>query len=246
MLNKTKTQSAHSVKKLAAACFIRTLLACVTAFIIYASFTIIAVGAFTKQIGYTVVYSDDSQGYREIYTHYYSDGEDTEFSKYENDEHYSKTPIRSTISNSGNAIVRWFSQGVSFIVWAAMIYSVFWQAGDYNANRSELGKEKCDNFMGLKAGVLCQAPFWCAYVILLLSYLFNFMPNFARIYKILFYYLFAFQDTFIPSCGDGFVFSAGGMAVVFAATFILPLWCHISYKAGLKHLLLKEKIIYKK
>lgn len=227
-------------------CIIRSAVAGVIAFLIYASVTIIAVGGETKEIGYKILYSEDGQSYEEVYSHYYSDGDDLKFKEYDGKEKYYKTPIRSELSENSTNIVRWISQVVSLVIWFSMIYGIFWKAGDSNADFAELGNAKLDKFKGIKAGLLADIPVFLAYAVLVISYVFKVLPSYPKIYKILTYFMFGFNDIFIKGTINGFVITP--LSIILSAIVLLPipLMSSYAYFMGQKHIIIKEKIIYKK
>lgn len=235
-----------SFQKLVGHCLIRTFLVSVIAFILYVSFTTIAVGMYTREVGYTILYSADGESYDEVYSHYFEDGEDTRLAQYETDEHYYKTPIRSRLSAKQTHTVMWLAQAASGIIWLSMLYSVMWRAGDSDANKAELGKQKMDPLRGLKVALCADIPFAALYLVLIVTQSLGVGKIYPTVYKILTYSMFAFNDTFLPSAGNGFTVTAGGLAALVVVLVPIPLFSAIGYWFGRKHILLKDRILYKK
>lgn len=231
-----------SFKKLVVHCIIRTLLASAIAFVLYASFTSISVGMLTKEIGYTVLYSEDGEYYDEVYDHYFADGKDEKISQYETDTRYYKTPIRSSLNEKQKSTVMWFAQILSGLIWYAMIYGIMWSAGDSDANKAELGHAKRDNLKGIKAALAAELPFALAFLILVVTKALGVWSGFLTIYEVLNYYSFAINNMFIP-----FVFDNWGAVFGLLLGFLpLPLFAAFGYLMGQKHIIFKEKILYQK
>ena len=243
--NVKMTGSMQTVKSLVFHCIIRAVLASILAFIIYMSITVIAVGMGTKDIGYTVLYSEDGENYTEVYTHYYADGDDAQLAKYENNDKYYKTLIHSQLPTYATALVRWTGQAATLILLFAMVYGFMWHAGDSDANKCELGKQPRHILKGLKVGLIADIPYALLYLGLIITYLFNKSSGYTRIYKIATYFMYAFNDTFIKTGKSGFILNIGSVIGCIVVLLPIPLFCTIGYIIGEKHIILKDKIIYK-
>lgn len=237
----------YSFKKLAFNCFMRTVLATVIGFIIYISFNALAVGFFTEDIGYTVKYSEDGSEYKDVYTYYYEEGEDTRLQQYISDteeSNYYKQSIRSTLTKGQTLAVRWVSQVAVFIIWVSMIYSVMWAAGDADATKQDFGGKKYSKSRGFKIGLAAGSPFIAAYVFLLINQIFDLFKIYPTIYKIITWFAFALNDTFLTAVDGKLVFTFSGAVVLSLAVVALPVLAGLSYLTGGKHIVVKEKIIY--
>lgn len=229
-----------SFKKLVAHCIIRTVLASIMAFILYASFSSIAVGMYTEEIGYTVLYSEDKQSYDTVYEHYYKDGEDKNLAKYEKDTRYYKTPIRSSLDDKKKQGVMWIAQIVSALVWFATIYSIMWSAGDSDANKAEFGDSKRDRLKGVKAALCAEIPFFVLFLMVALSEVIGKGKTIETVYEIFTYYSFTINNLFLPIQSITDVF---GLLLGFLP---LPLFAAFGYLMGEKHIVIRDKILYKK
>ncbi len=234
-----------SVKNLVIQCIIRTLVASFIAFMIYVSITIIMVGAQTKEIGYTILYSEDGENFTEVYTHYSEDGEDTRYADYDGKELYYKTAVRSTLSEKTNNVIRWVSQALAFILWASMIYSTVWKAGDTDVSMEEPDKKQII-LKALKSGFIADIPFAVSYLVLVITSVFKILPGYVRVHKIITFYMFAFNDVLIKGTGNGFEITFWGILGAAITLLPLPIFCTTAYYMGKKHISIKEKLIYKK
>ena len=246
MSQNIKYSATNSISGAAVQCIIRTVVAALIAFVLYISVTTIFVGAETKEIGYKILHSQDGQNFDEVYSHYYADGEDTRFKDYDGKEEYYKTPIRSQLSSKFTNIARWSSQSLAFILWCATVYSILWKVGDADGNMTELGDKPRDKFKGLKIGLLADLPIAVLYILLIITSVLKIFPSYPRIYKILTYFMFAFNDTFIKATGNGFATTFWGVFLSAIVLLPLPIVSAYAYFMGQKHIIIKEKIIYKK
>ncbi len=231
--------------KLVGNLLIRTLVASVMAFILYASFTIIGVGTMTKEIGYTVLHSEDGQQYEEVYKHYIKDGEDKQLEKYKGKDGYYQTPIRSELTEQQKAPIIWLAQGLSFLIWFGLVYGLLWRAGDADAYRAELGQKSPDRWRGLKAALCAMIPMVLAYLYLIAGKCFGW-SGVVTPYKLLTYYGFAFNDIFLPVVKGTAQLSWGGISAAAVNLLFLPVICIFAYYLGEKHFIFKEKILYQK
>ncbi len=246
MPNPNKDIGIHtSFSKLVIHCFIRVAVASIMAFILYASFTTIAVGSLTEEIGYTVLYSEDGQNYDEVYKYYIADGEDKNLSKYIDKEGYYQTPIRSKLNETQKNFVMWLANGISLAVLYGMLYSLMWNAGDANANRAELGNAKPDHWRGIKVALCTLIPAAVAYLYLIISKICGTVGGVA-IYKVLTYYCFAINDTFLPSGDAATTINIASALGVLISFLPIILFSAFGYRMGEKHIIFKEKIMYKK
>jgi len=203
------------------------------------------VGASTKEIGYTILYSDDGESFSEVYSHYFKDGEDPKYADYDGKENYYKTSIRSELSDKTNNLIRWGSQLLAFVCFAATIYGVMWKAGDTNVDIVEPNRKEVF-LKGLKIGLLADIPFAASYLVLVITSVFKIFPSYPRIHKILTFYMFAFNDTFIKGTGNGFEITFWGILLAIVVLIPLPVICTVAYYIGKKHIIFKEKLIYKR
>ena len=242
----------NSLKSLVGKCIIRSVTVSVMAFILFASLTIIVSGMTTKELGYTIMKSDDGENFEDVYTHYHEDScfdengcDDTRAGEI-GEVGYYKTTIRSEVSKKNMAIVRWIGQAATLGILYILIYSLMWKAGDADANMAELGNSKRNIYKGLKAGLIADIPYAVLYIILIVTSAFKVWPGYPSIYKISTYFMYAFNDTFIPVVNDSFVITAGGIFVVGLLLLPIPLFAAFGYYMGEKHMIFKEKILYKK
>lgn len=242
----------NSLKSLVWQCIIRSVTVSLMTFILYASLTIIVTGMATEELGYNIIYTEDGENFTDVYTHYHTedcfddDGCDDEIiGEYKSNEYYKET-IRSEVSDKNIKIVRWIGQALGMGILYILIYSVMWKAGDADANNAELGKTEKNMYKGLKAGLIADIPYALLYLILAITSAIGVLPLFPGIYKVLTYFMFGFNDTFIPVSGNSFVLTVGGISAAALVLLPIPLFAEFGYYMGEKHMIFKEKIVYKK
>ena len=240
----------RSVKRLVLQCLFRTVVVSFIAFLLYASFTIIVSGMTTKELGYTIMKSEDGQNFEDIYTHYHSvdcrdeNGcDDPRYNEYAEKGEYYKSPIRSAVSPSVSLATRWISQVIVLIILYGLIYSLMWKAGDANADMAELGNGKKDKLKGFKVGIIADLPYAVLYLGLVITQGLGILKSYPGIYKILTYFMFGFNDTFMPVTENGMEIIWLGLSVVLIP---IPLFATISYLIGQKHIVVKDRIIYQR
>lgn len=245
--------SKYSLRKLSVKCFSRSVLVSIMAFLLYAFLTVIVSGMTTKELGYTIMYSADGENFEDVYIHEHAETcfdengcDDEKYSEYASKTGYYKTTNRSLVSDKNITITRWIAQLASLGILYIVIYAAMWQAGDSNANMSEMGNVKRDSLKGVKAGLIADIPYALLYIILAVTSAFKLMPNFPGIYKIATYFMFGFNDTFIPVADKSFVITIGGIIGAALVLLPIPIFAAFGYNMGQKHIIFKEKIVYKK
>jgi hypothetical protein len=212
------------------------------------SITFVVTGANYKAIGYDVLYSKDGVNFETVYTYMYTGEEpegwvDEKLNEYMNKEGYYKQTIPNQLSKSAMSTVSWVSQIITLVVWGAFIYVVNWNAGNADADKNELGDTPLDKFRGLKAGLLAVIPFAVSYLLLVIAKLTGTFSFAVSIFKILNYNCFAFNNMIITN-GLGSI-SISELLCLAAVLLPLPIFSAFGYAMGLRHTLLKDKIVYK-
>lgn len=243
----------RSTKRLVLQCLFRSVVVSFIAFLLYASFTIIVSGMTTKELGYTIMKSEDGQNFEDIYTHYHSDScqdengcDDPRYNEYAQKTEYYKSPIRSTVSPKVSSVTKWGSQIIVLVILYGVIYSLMWKAGDANADMAELGSKKIDKLKGLKVGLIADIPYALLYVTLVITQSAGIFRSYPGIYKILTYFMFGFNDTFMPVTEGGMKITLYGILVLASVLIPIPLFTTVAYFIGSKHIVVKDKIIYEK
>lgn len=243
--NRRIGQTEMSFSKLASQCLIRTLLAAFLTLIIYMSITFVVTGVNYKALGYEVKSLESGET---VYTYMYTGEEpenwvDEKLNEYMEKEGYYQQTIPNQLSKSAMDTVSWVSQIISLVVWGALIYVVNWNVGNADADKHELGDAALDKLRGLKAGLLAVIPFAVTYLVLVIARLLG-APHWAvSLFKIFNYNCFAFNNMIITN-GLGSI-SVSELICLVLVLVPLPLFAAFGYTMGVRHTILKEKIVYK-
>lgn len=231
----------------AAKCFLSVLLVDFMSFFLFLSITVIAVGVSTENIGY-VAYSVNSEGTsEELYTYYYSDGDDTRLEEYEAQGVEVKTQnIRSEVSDGVNNAVKILTFLFTLVMFFAMIYSSLWTRGDKDNNLAAFGHIKRDKFRGLKIGLLADAPFALLYLLLAANKIHDFIPAYNFIYRTFNYYMFPLVDAAFGAAKTAGELSVGGLLLLLVTLIPMPLACSVGYYCGNNEISLRDKFVYAK
>ena len=234
------------VIKNSAILFLKIVIANIMCAIIVISFNVLASGLFSNEVGYTaygtVEGSDES---KQLYSYYFSDGEDVNRAKYEA-EGYTITeyPIKE-VENSTRITTTVISQLFCIVFLASFIYPSIWQLGFKDGNLVKFKHKNADMFVGLKIGLFTIIPSIALVIILFL------MKNSIQelplaLFKLANASLYGFIEL-----ADGKAFDFGDLKVYNYIFFLLlyliiPIITHCAYILGLKNISIGEKLIYKK
>ncbi len=228
--------------------FLRLIIVNVMCFFMVISFNVLASAAFTENIGYTAFgTSSESAEQVELYTHYYSDGEDLKLKEYEEQGYtITKSNIRSTISGKGYTVFLVVTQLFCAILIVSFIYPNFWSMGTKDSNLVHFKHKNEDKLKGLKCGLIAVAPVLLINIFILATR--NTIS--ARVpvvlYKFLnssYYSVIEFIAGKASAFGELSVLSMLSLSLI---QLFVPLVSFIAYLLGYKNISIGEKFIYKK
>lgn len=246
--NRRIGQTEMSFAKLSVQCLLRTLLATFLSLVIFMSITFVVTGVNYKALGYEVLYSEDGENFETVYTYMYTGEEpedwvDEKLNEYMDKEGYYKQTIPNQLSESAMSVVSWISQIIALVVWGALIYIVNWNVGNADADKHELGDAPLDKLRGLKAGLVAVIPFAVTYLILVIAKISNTFHWTVSLFKIFNYNCFAFNNMIITNGLDSI--SISELLCLALVLLPLPAFAVFGYSMGVRHTILKEKIVYK-
>ncbi len=246
--NRRIGQTEMSFSKLSVQCLLRTLLATFLSLVIFMSITFVVTGVNYKALGYEVLYSEDGENFETVYTYMYTGEEpedwvDEKLNEYMDKEGYYKQTIPNQLSESAMSAVSWISQIIALVVWGALIYIVNWNVGNADADKHELGDAPLDKLRGLKAGLVAVIPFAVTYLILVIAKISNTFHWAVSLFKIFNYNCFAFNNMIITNGLDSI--SISELLCLALVLLPLPAFAVFGYSMGVRHTILKEKIVYK-
>jgi len=212
------------------------------------TFNLIGTSFFTKNIGYTVFGTLEGQETQtELYTHYYSDGEDDKKQSYIDDGYtLTEVSVRSKIKKSTGIIWDCFTEILLLTLFGVFVYNTLWNIGFKDNNLVHIGAKKEDKFKGLKIGTITTLP-----SIVLLTVLTIGKTSFAKDIAVALYGFLnshLYEAVYLISGGGGHFGSLAVWQILlfYVMLAFVPLLAHIAYILGYKSILVSEKLIYKK
>lgn len=233
--------------KPAVSCFIRYLVTTLITFFIYLSLTVIMVGFFTENVGYTV-YSVENGTTTELYRYFYSDVEDALYSTYESQGlQLTKVMTRSALEGIPKIVTNGLTQAAGLIILYAFIHSVVWRLGDVDSNLNATGNRRLDKLRGLKIGLIANIPIVLSYFILLLSKFNILSGNWYSVYRFMNFAFFNVINVIFGQNTSSVQGASAGSVILGASILIfIPLICHICYVLGYKRVTFFDRLVYKK
>lgn len=138
---------------------------------------------------------------------------------------------------------------VCLILDGGMVYQFMWRQGDKEANYIQFGRIPKTPYKGLKVGLLAMIPYGIMDVILALS-IAQILPfDFLRTFRILNAPLYGFMKLVHWNLGWATATAPGLSWGEFVVLALMPLiyvvFCAVGYELGLRHISIKEKLVYK-
>lgn len=217
-------------------------------FFITMSVSLLCNAAFTKPIGYVVSgVKEGSDKSEELYTYYYSDGDDTKAAEY-NKQGYtlSKQTLRSNLTGTGDKVFAIVSQTISVVILCAFIYSQLWNQGNKDLAHIKINTAVPDKLKGLKVGLIASVPSFCVWLWLVICGM-GVNPGFKiSAYKLMSYHFYIFD-----TAAAGNVTVAGDLKFLqyfylLLPLLIVPVAAQIAYMLGYRNISISENLLYKK
>ncbi len=228
--------------------FVKILIVNLMSFFAVLSFSVLATGLFTKNIGYTAYgTTSESAEEQELYTYYYADGEDEQLSAYQ-ERGYTvrQSTIRSQLSKKGNITFLLFSQIFSLLILFSFLYPNLWQLGTKDSNLVKFKHVAGDPWKGAKIGAVAVIPNYTVLLILAVIKIGRFGDFPLAIYRFAHASFYSLIDLVF-----GKAITVRELAVWrFSLLFLLPLVvvavCELAYVLGYHNYSIGEKLVYKK
>lgn len=222
-------------------------LANIMSFFLIISLNVITVAVSTENIGY-VAYgnTDESQEPKQLYTHYYDQGEDTKKAEFENNGYTVTTSsVRSNPSKTATVVSKSISTVMCVIILFLLIYNNLWKYGNIDRTGVKYKNQKEQKYKGFIVGLIANAPALLLFAVLIL-FKNAFAKNFpVKLFGLVNTYLFDFFNMISNNTVFGNI-AFWQVAVILLMLLIVPLSCGISYYLGYKDIILSEKFVYKK
>ena len=255
--------------------FLRTILSAILSFFVYMSLTMMASGLSTHEIGYEIYERNSSGEMISIRTHLYENdssapaptqtpagpdaapGANTTTAGSGTGTTASQTAAETLPTNQQKVALRSeepvgvriavdiLSSICMLLILAAFPYSIVWSKGDRDKNSVNFGHMQEDKLRGLKVGLISAVPAGIAYVVLLVSKIFDVLPGYVFLYRLGNVPFLPFLNAIIP---DTVKTTAqvpwGSIAAMLVCVIFVPAICCLAYFLGYKQISLTEKFIY--
>ena len=222
-------------------------LANIMSFFLIISLNVITVAVSTENIGY-VAYgtTEESQEPKQLYTHYYDQGEDTKKAEFENNGYTVTTStVRSNPTKTATVVSKSISTVLCLIIVIAVLYNNMWKYGNNDRTAVKYKNQKEKTYKGLIVGFIANAPALLLFAVLVL-FKNGFAKNFpVKTFGLLNTYLFDFFNIISSNTVFGNI-AFWQVAVIILMLLIVPFSCWVAYYLGYKDIILSEKFVYKK
>ena len=220
----------------------------IMSFVIFLSFTAIFTLPLTEAVGYDAYIADEATGHsQKVYTHYFSDGEDTRKTEYESQGFTVYTAeLRSELTGPGTALIFAAAQLISIVLFIALISGCLYRLGDQDAQ----SRKRYRAGRWLVPTLFPTAISLTGYILLVLNKL-QLVGNYGlSLYRYTNYHLYGFQRILIGTSNDGAQIRWISVILAILPTLLTILVCGILYQFGYRGLhplnALKNKIKYKR
>lgn len=226
--------------------FLRIVLVTVMSMFVCVSVSALFTALFTENIGYEMYELQEGGDPVLLYTHYDTDGEDTQLAEYEKGgRSLRKVDIRSEMSKTERAICYAVMQTLTLIMLAVAVYPQLWRMGAADSNLVRFGHQARDRLKGLKIGLVSQIPallIWAVTVVLSRG-AGAAMP--VTGYRLLQAPFWGFVQMILGSAETLGDLSVLQLLLLLLPLAIVPLIGFAAYVCGYAELSVSEKLIYK-
>lgn len=217
-------------------------------FVIFLSLSAIFTLPLTEAIGYDAYVSDSAtERSRKVYTHYFTDGEDTKKMEYEAQGLAVYTvEIRSELSGAGTAVMLGAAQVMSIALFVSLVPNRLYRLG---AKDAESQKERSIArwlFPALFPGAISLM----GYILLVLNKLQLIGNHGLSLYRYANYHLYGLQRMIIGTGNDGSQIGWFSVLLAILPTVLTVIVCGILYEFGYRNIhpfiFIKNNIKYKR
>lgn len=227
---------------------IRYLGSILMSFVIFLSFTAIFAMPLTEEIGYDAYITDEATGQtQKVYTHYYSDGEDTKKAEYESQGFKVQTAqLRSQLTGAGTALIFTAAQLVSIAIFIALVPNRLYRLGASDAEAGESRSIK----RWLIPSLFPAAISFVGFILLVLNKLQLIGNQGLSLYRFANYHLYGLLRLILGTGNNGLQISPLAVCLSLLPAVLTILACGTLYEFGYRGfrplVSLKNKIKYKR
>jgi len=227
---------------------LRYLVSVLMSFVIFLSFVAIFTMPLTEAVGYDAFITEEATGQsRKVYTHYYTDGEDTQKAQYEAQGHRVYTvELRSEMGGIGAVLVFTAAQLTSLCAFIALVPSRLYRLGEQDSAAGNA----CSTKRWLIPTAFPAAISLAGYVLLLLNKLQWISNQGLTLYRYAHYHLYGLLRLLLGTGNDGTQLGWLPVGLAVLPTALTVLVCGLLYHWGYRNfhplLALKNRIKYKR
>ncbi len=228
----------------------KMIIAGILSFFVCISIQFLCINAFTEEAGYYAYGYEKGQSDEDIellYTHLYSNGDDTQWDEYEQKEYtLIKKTFRSDLAGKGQIIFYSVSQAITLIMLISFVSGQVYKIGNQDSNKFKFGRINKDILKGFKIGLFANGLAIVCYIVLLIfkGNLLKEMP--VSIYALLNCPFFPAINSIAGKGALAVSLTAGKMFGIGALLLAVPVITGIAYLLGFKGINPYERFVYKK
>lgn len=257
-------------RRLSLKVFLHSILAAVLCFFVYMSVTALAVGIFTKDIGYRYWEKQEDGSLVIVEEHWYADEEPEESSappvvagpggagaqKTEPSgstttttgstipTNWTREVVRSELSAGAEVALNLVCSLFMLLILGAFAYADLWGRGDRDKNLVQFGHMQKDIWRGLKVGCVAAIPAGAMLLLVLITKLGGFFENSIVFYRLMNIPFISVFNALIPNIGSVAAVPWWMFPLFLVMWAYVPLVCQLGYFLGYKQISLSEKLIY--
>lgn len=227
---------------------LRYLAGILMSFVIFLSLGAIFTLPLTEAIGYDAYISDSTTGHsKKVYTHYFTDGEDTKKAEYESLGLTVYTvELRSELSGTGTALMLAAAQSMSIVLFISLVPNRLYRLGAKDAESRKGHSIARWLIPTLFPGTISLI----GYILLVLNKLQLIGNHGLSLYRYANYHLYGFLRIIIGTGNDGSQISWISVFLAILPTVLTVIVCGILYEFGYHNIhpliFLKNNIKYKR
>lgn len=215
-------------------------------FFLCISINFLCSAVFCEDTGYDVYGTLDGEESVKLYTHDYSQGDDTKLEQYEQQGYTLSTKTnRSDLLGGGYTLFLVLSQVCCATVLFFFLYERLYKMGFKDRNLVNFGHKQKDILKGLKIGLIANIPFFILFILLVLcgiGIMLKDMPT--SFYKLLNSQFYSLVEVIAGKNTYASDLNVLQYVLLFLLQLIVPAVSQVSYILGHKGVSLSERFIY--
>jgi hypothetical protein len=215
--------------------------------IVFFSFNFAITAGFSDTVGQRIYYYNEETGREEQVCYHDKDNNPPENCRCADYESEKLNPIADKkLSQSRQNISLVLAQIFSFVMITGILCGTVWEIGNKDISAVKQGRADENKLKGLYIGLISAIPSVLVYVLLVLSHLEIFRPEFLSTYRLVnshFHYILTLVYSGAQNAAQ---LSSSQLILCGVIHLYLPIISFVSYYLGYKDINLAEKITFKK